>query len=781
MPVFYNFTENGLVYSFDDVFVPADLFRDGNLWIWGSEGYGRLGNASLIGGITTPITTFTGGSNWKQVSCGRQHASAIKTDGTLWIWGGIISKGANSGQLGNASTSGSSTPITTFTGGTNWKQVSCGRGSNYTAAIKTDGTLWTWGYGPEGRLGNAQATNVSTPVTTFAGGTNWKQVSTGGYHTAAIKTDGTLWTWGLGTAGRLGNGATAGSIDTPITTFAGGTNWKQVSSGSSHTAAIKTDGTLWAWGRGNEGQLGDYTTLNRSTPVTTFTGGTNWKQVSCGVDHTAAIKTDGTLWTWGNGGDGQLGRFSFYTSKLTPITTFAGGNNWADTATTDAEDLYTLSAASNTSFAIKTDGTLWTWGSGTYGKLGTNGITSVSTPVTTFAGGNNWKQVSASLGNHTASIKTDGTLWAWGTANLGQLANGISTGVTVNISTPVTTFAGGTNWKQVSSGSGHVTAIKTDGTLWTWGFGASARLGNGTTSGSVSTPITTFAGGTNWKHVSCGGQHAAAIKTDGTLWTWGYGGSGVLGNASTTLRSTPVTTFAGGTNWKQVNCSSSTTAAIKTDGTLWIWGAGVAGTIGLLGNNTTVSLMSTPITTFAGGNNWKQVSSGGQHTAAIKTDGTLWIWGVGNFGRLGTNGITGVFTPVTTFAGGTNWKQVSCGSQHTVALQDDGVNKRLYLFGSNFNGELGEGFTSQDFSPAQTESKTSNWKQVFCGTTRNTQAIKTDGTLWVWGSGDSGSLGNAQATNVSTPVTTFAGGTNWKQVSTGYRFAAALTYDDPVI
>jgi alpha-tubulin suppressor-like RCC1 family protein len=118
-------------------------------------------------------------------------------------------------------------------------------GGVHTAAIKTDGTLWTWGYGNQGQLGNAVLTGLgvgrNTPLTTFSGGTNWKQVSCGcgGSHTVAIKTDGTLWIWGTGNEGRLGNAVTTGSISTPVTTFAGGTNWKQVSGGGTHTAAVQ--------------------------------------------------------------------------------------------------------------------------------------------------------------------------------------------------------------------------------------------------------------------------------------------------------------------------------------------------------------------------------------------------------------------------------------------------------------------------------------------------------------------------------------------------------------
>ena len=160
-------------------------------------------------------------------------------------------------------------------GGTNWTEVSCGLSlsNSHTAAIKSDGTLWTWGKNDKGQLGNGLTTDSSTPITTFAGGTNWKQVSCGNAHTAAVKTDGTLWLWGNNYGGSLGtNDITDRS--TPVTTFAGGNNWKQVSVGYYHPAAIKTDGTLWTWGNNNSGRLGDNSTTNRSTPVTTFARGT---------------------------------------------------------------------------------------------------------------------------------------------------------------------------------------------------------------------------------------------------------------------------------------------------------------------------------------------------------------------------------------------------------------------------------------------------------------------------------------------------------------------------
>ena len=157
--------------------------------------------------------------------------------------------------------------------------------------------MWTWGSNSFGRLGDNTAVRRSIPVTTFAGGNNWKQVDCGSGSTSAIKTDGTLWNWGDNFYGQLGHniGGSAGSRSTPVTTFAGGNNWKQVSCGSHHIISTKTDGTLWTWGRGDSGQLGTNTSVNRSTPVTTFAGGTNWKQVSGGGASTVAIRTSDDL------------------------------------------------------------------------------------------------------------------------------------------------------------------------------------------------------------------------------------------------------------------------------------------------------------------------------------------------------------------------------------------------------------------------------------------------------------------------------------------------------
>ena len=360
------------------------------------------------------------------------------------------------------------------------------------------GGLWNWGYNVNGELGDSTKSYRSSPIQTIASGTNWKQVACGGFYTAAIKTDGTLWLWGSNGFGQLGNSSIS-HRSSPVQTIAGGTNWKQVSGGNSHAAAIKTDGTLWTWGKNDSfgSPLGDSTNTSKSSPVQTIAANTtNWKQVSCGYYHTAAIKTDGTLWTWGYNAYGQLGD-STTTNKSSPVQTIAGGTNWKQVA---CGGYHTM--------AIKTDGTLWTCGYNGFGQLGDSTITNRSSPIQTIAGGTNWKQV-AGDSFLTAAIKTDGTLWLWGRNNTGQLGDSSL----VDKSSPVQTIAGGTNWKQVAAGGGwqHIAAIKTDGTLWTWGYNNTGQLGDSTIVDKRS-PIQTIAGGTNWKQVAVGYYHTAAIQ-----------------------------------------------------------------------------------------------------------------------------------------------------------------------------------------------------------------------------------------------------------------------------
>jgi alpha-tubulin suppressor-like RCC1 family protein len=251
--------------------------------------------------------------------------------------------------------------------------------------------MWSWGFGNSGRLGTGNTSNVSSPVQIGAL-TNWSQVSTGASHTAAVKTDNTLWTWGYGYFGRLGhNNITSRSSPVQVGAL---TTWAQVSAGGAHTAAISTSGALYAWGYNGTGQLGDNTIINKSSPIQVGVL-TNWSNVSLGDRASGAIKTDNTLWTWGYNTSARTLGDGTNINRSSPVQ-IGALTNWSQLSVSSNQ----VNAAQMG--AIKTDGTLWMWGSNGSGKLGDGTVAVRSSPVQ-IGSLTTWSQVSAG-GNHTVAI-----------------------------------------------------------------------------------------------------------------------------------------------------------------------------------------------------------------------------------------------------------------------------------------------------------------------------------------------------------------------------------------
>jgi hypothetical protein len=282
---------------------------------------------------------------------------------------------------------------------------------------------------------------------------------------------------------------------------------QRLAGGDLHSLAIKTNGSLYAWGFNNLGQIGDGTRTNRSTPVQVLTG---VAAVAASSQYTLAIKTDGSLWAWGYNGMGQLGNGT-YTNRSTPVQVLSG--------------VAAVSAGWYHALALKTDGSLWTWGFNEFGQLGDGTHTIRSTPVQILTG----VAAVAAGGAHTLAIKTDGSLWAWGDNAFGLLGDGTTT----SRLTPVQVL---TEVAAVSASSWHTLALKTDGNLWAWGTNFHGHLGDGTTTDRL-TPVQVLTG---VAAASAGGIHTLARKTDGSLWAWGYNGFGELGDGTTTNRPSPV-------------------------------------------------------------------------------------------------------------------------------------------------------------------------------------------------------------------------------------------------
>ena len=344
-------------------------------------------------------------------------------------------------------------------------------------------------------------------------------VSAGNSHTMFVKTDGTLWATGNDGWGQLGDGATT-DRHAPVQVASGVAS---VAAGSDHTMFVKKDGTLWAMGDNDSGQLGDGTTTARSTPVQVAGGVAS---VVAGNAFTMFVKTDGTLWATGFDGSGQLGDNSPPAGPYFRTAPVQVANGVASVSAGDAHTMF-----------VKTDGTLWAMGDNSKGQLG-DGTTTIRRVPVQVAGG--VASVAAGF-DHTMFVKTDGTLWGVGCTDFGELGDGTTPQWLISNyrSTPVQ-VAGGV--ASVAAGSENTMFVKTDGTLWATGYDNVGQLGNGTpTSPFYITRPVKVAGGV--ASVAAGDSHTTFVKTDGTLWATGSNDAGQLGDGTTTTRSTPVQVF----------------------------------------------------------------------------------------------------------------------------------------------------------------------------------------------------------------------------------------------
>ena len=689
------------------------LKSDGTVWAWGWNRYGQLGNGSNTDS-NVPVQAY-GLNGVMSVSAGGDHSVALKPDGTVWVWGDNTFGQCGTGNWGN--TYNTPIPVPGLTG-----IVSVSAGGAHSLALKADGTVWAWGWNSNGQLGNATTTDSNVPVQVW-GLTGVRAIYARGSHSIALTSGGTVWSWGDNDYGQLGNGTNL-DANVPVQ-IPGLTGVTSISAGSFHSLALKSNGTLSAWGRNNFGQFGNGNNTDSNVPVQ-VPALSGIKAVSAGGVHSLALMSDGTVRAWGYNYWGQLGN----------------GNNSDSNVPAQVPNLTEIVAVSGGlghSIALKSDGTMWIWGADEYGQLGDWCNAGRSVPS---------KSVNILLGQHAATsggevhslaVKGDGTVWGWGSNDFGQIGSSRKTYSTIPLQVAesdiyLPEYARLTGVVSVSGGQHHSLALKADGTVWAWGDNQYGQRGPMPNNIVIPLIIPNLPGIVS---MAAGENHSLAIKADGTVWAWGRNNYGQLGNGIWAISPGPLGQVSGLEGIVEISAGVEHSIALKSDGTVWTWGRNQMGQLGI-GNWadwSTIPLQVSGLTEVVA------VSAGGYHSLALKSDGTVWAWGFNIAGQLGNGNNTNSNIPVKV-VGLSGMVSISASHSQSFAVKSDGT---VWGWGYNIAGQLGNGSNADSNVPVQVSGLTS--VVGISSGYEHSLAVKSDGNIWAWGFNAYGQLGVGYGSN----------------------------------
>lgn len=378
----------------------------------------------------------------------------------------------------------------------------------------------TAGFGLVSAVGSSAVGQSSAPAPA-----EWASISPGASgQTCGVRVSGTLWCWGYNGEGQLGDGTTTDRT-TPVQ-VGHADSWATVSPGGSHTCATRVDGSAWCWGLNTQGELGDGTTQQRLTPVRVGKAN-DWTALQAGSTHTCGLRGDGIAWCWGSNDFGKLGNGEHgrkHTEKPVRVTT--------------KREFGSLEVGDEHACAISTDGRAWCWGSNFSGQLGigSQGRQNSRDVPTLVDENSDWTALRGGY-QTTCGIRSGGTAWCWGDNSSGQLGDG--TKITRTVPTHVGKSA---RWSDIQPGGSHACGVHVDGSAWCWGSNEHGQVGDGSKA-SRSNP-TRVGSARNWVSASAGGStyvnHSCGVRTTGAAWCWGENGNGQIGDGTTTDRLTPV-------------------------------------------------------------------------------------------------------------------------------------------------------------------------------------------------------------------------------------------------
>ncbi len=670
---------------------------------WGNNLDGQLGNGTTT--ITSSPTRVSGTQVLQSVRAGRFHSCGRTSTNVAYCWGYN-----GDGELGDNSTTSRSTPVP-VAGGQLFQYVE--PGAFFTCGLTTGGSAYCWGDNFYGQLGNGNNSPSSLPVAVSAPIFVWLTV--GDNHACGATSGGAVYCWGDNSSGQLGNGGSPTTSSTPVL-VSGGLILQGVLAGDNHTCARTNPGNAaYCWGSNSDGQLGDGSFTDRTTPVP-VQGAFAFTALAGGGYHTCGL-VSGTAYCWGDNFDGQLGDGT--TALRTFPTLVSGGLSFQG-----------ISAGTYHTCGIRSTGDAYCWGWNGFGQNGNAAAFDWTAPVPISLG---FTLKSISTNNqHSCAITSGNVAYCWGSNLNGQLGDASF----VDRTTPVAVSGA---YQSVTTGRQHSCALTPGSVVACWGLNDDGQLGDGT----FATHNTPFSISGTYQSVTAGGFHTCALSTS-TVYCWGDNFDGQLGNGGNTTSGVPVA-VAG--SYSAVTAGMNHTCAVRTTGgVIDCWGLNSDGQLG--NGGTTNRNTPGPISSTLA---FQSVTGGSRHTCALTTAGAVYCWGSNGSGQLGDNSTTDRLAPVQV-SGGLTFQSLNAGDFHTCGITSTNV---LYCWGEGFTGQLGNGSFSDRKTPTLVGGLVA-FQAVEAGGSQ-TCGYGTSGRGYCWGNNERGQLGNGTLTIQTSPAIVVTG------------------------
>ena len=756
---------------------------------WGLNNYGQLGDMSVVDRFV-PVVAIPEGSGVVAVAAGLFHTCAL-LDGTIKCWGRN-----QEGQLGTGDFVDSPVPLYLMVPGSGVTAIDAG--ALHTCAVINSGVK-CWGGNQFGQIANGTGGEVgfNTPTQVFAAGSNVTAIGAGRFHNCAVINGGVL-CWGKNDEGAVGNGFFGANVFSPYPAIGLGSGATAVAGGDSHTCAVVSGGVK-CWGQNGKGEMGIAIPLSSPFPLQTIPAGSGATAISLGGYHSLAV-VNGAIQSWGSNWTGELGinnNIPWVDNSATcttdcnidpnfrnlPVPTLdAAGSGYLrlDGSSTfpgafafaprvgvgrgQAIDSNPVTVSGITAVTpVVVTGGLVRVNNGTFaaGPTTANNGDTVTVRVTSSASYDSVVIATVSIGGRSSTfqVKTrsdpaaapvvpslalgedisvlllsSGVVLAAGNGSAGQMGNG-----TTQNAARFGAVSGLTGVRRIAAGGRHALALSNGGVVWAWGYNSVGQLGAGGASVGVNSAYPVLAGISGVDAIAAGQNHSIALKSDRTVWTWGFNSNGQLGGDCATTSRATAAQVSGLSNVIAIAAGANHSLAITGDGALWVWGANDKGQLG--DGTTAAKCAPVKLNSIA---NVIAVVAGGEHTLVLTQSGALYAWGANVRGQLGDTTNIGKNTPTPI---GVGYTGIAAGRDHSFALKLGGT---AFAWGLNDAGQLGDGTLINRNAPTALADQSGYVSMAGGG--RHSGAITRFGEALLWGYNADGQLGNRSSGTTPTPI-----------------------------